>query len=47
MQSLQRMHPLAGLSEMDRLQFLSTLDEEEQGRLELAVKFFEEHLGSL
>jgi hypothetical protein len=47
LQSLKRMHPLSGLSKLDKLSFLATLDEEEQGRLELAIKFYGEHLGNL
>jgi hypothetical protein len=39
-ESLERMHPLAGLSKQDRGMFLATLSEEQQKKLEKALNFY-------
>jgi hypothetical protein len=42
--SLNRMHPLGGLSRADRVEFETSLDEEDKQKLKLAIQFYKESL---
>jgi len=45
--SIKRMHPLGGLSQKDRESFKNSLNKNDQGKLALAIQFYEETIKGL